>query len=207
MRTLSLALLSGLVALAAALQWGGPAAATNHTSAASTAAYTATVVGNWQMDERSGQVMADTSGNGLDGYIGTSVVTRWSTGSGGTAYHFAGPLTVQNRERLATVDETDALDPGTGTYSVIVRFRTTGRDPTSCRRVSPGTPAATGSWSPTPAGRAATTGTSTTTPRPSVCTSRPTRTRWSTTATGTRCAASAMLARSASTSTRGPRPR
>ena len=114
MRTRSLALLSGLVVLAAALQWGGPAAATNHTSAASTAAYTATVVGNWQMAERSGQVMADASGNDLDGYIGTSVVKReWSTGSGGTGYHFRGPLNVQNRERLVLVDDTPLLDPGT----------------------------------------------------------------------------------------------
>jgi Laminin G domain len=129
MRTRSLALLSGLAVLAAALQWGAPAAATNHTAAAQRAAYTATVIGDWQMDETSGQVMTDTSGNGLDGYIGTSVVKGWSTGDGGTAYHFAGPLSVQNRERLATVDETDALDPGTDTYSVIVRFRTLGSRP------------------------------------------------------------------------------
>ena len=97
--------------------------------AAAPAGYSAAVIGSWQMNETGGRTMVDTSGNGFDGYIGTSVVTNWATGDGGRAYHFNGPLNVQNRERLATVPENQALDPGTGTYSVIIRFRTTGSRP------------------------------------------------------------------------------
>lgn len=122
----------GLAVVAAAVQWGGASAAAGRESGspgAQRAAYTATVMGDWEMNESSGTVMTDTSGNGLDGYIGTSVVKNWSTGNGGTGYHFVGSLSVQNHERLALVDDTPMLDPGTSTYSVIVRFRTTGPRP------------------------------------------------------------------------------
>lgn len=140
----SLAIMVGLVVTGAALQLGGPAAASSDRTGAVTAgsdvgarvsvgigaaADAATIVGSWSMDETEGSVMTDASGNALDGYIGSSVVKNWSTGNGGTGYHFFGPLNVQNRERLALVDDNPMLDPGTGTYSVIVRFRTTGPRP------------------------------------------------------------------------------
>ena len=123
--------------MAVGLQMAEPAAAAarqtsqgqSGSKVSALAAYSAVVVGEWQMNETGGTVMHDDSGNGLDGYIGTSIVTNWPTGDGGKAFHFVGPRNVQNRERLATVADTPALDPGTGTYSVIVRFRTTGSIP------------------------------------------------------------------------------
>lgn len=128
MRRLCLAAVVGLAMLAASVQGGAAASAAARQPAAPSATYQATVMADWQMNE-SRPTMVDDSGNGLDGYIGTSVVTNWATGDGGTGYHFAGPLNVQNRERLVLVDDTPMLDPGTDTYSVIVRFRTFGSRP------------------------------------------------------------------------------
>ena len=114
----------GMVTIAAAMQGVG-AAATDATPVMRKATL---VVGDWQMNETSGQTMVDSSGNGLNGYIGRSVRINYPTPTG-KGYHFEGPLNVQNRERLALVDDTPMLDPGTGTYSVSVRFRTTGSRP------------------------------------------------------------------------------
>jgi hypothetical protein len=139
MRTRWLAPVFGLALIAAALQMAEPAAAGVRDAAsqgaqlgrqASTlAAYSAAVMGDWPMNESGRPTMTDVSGNGLDGYIGTSVGTNWPTGDGGRGYHFSGQLNVQNRERLVLVDDNPMLDPGTGTYSVVVRFRTTGSRP------------------------------------------------------------------------------
>jgi hypothetical protein len=132
MRTKWFASVFGLAVVAAGLQVGGPAAAGERPAAShgaqpavTPAAYSATVIGDWPMNESGGRTMTDVSGHGLNGYIGTSVVTNWPTGDGGVGYHFSGPLNVQNRERLVLVNDNPMLDPGTGTYSVIVRFRTT----------------------------------------------------------------------------------
>jgi hypothetical protein len=125
----------GAAAVAMALLWGGaPASAAERAGSQvgrtlASAAYEASTVVDWQMNEVTGPTMADSSGNGIDGYIGSSVVTNWPTGDGDRAYHFTGPLKVQNRERLALVDDNPMLDPGTATYSVIVRFRTTYAEP------------------------------------------------------------------------------
>jgi hypothetical protein len=129
----------GIALVAAGLQMAEPAAAGVHQAASQSAqpgtqvsalaAYSAVAVGDWPMNESGRPTMTDVSGNGLDGYIGSSVQTNWPTGAGGKGYHFAGPLNVQNRERLVLVDDNPLLDPGTGTYSVIVRFRTTGSRP------------------------------------------------------------------------------
>ena len=113
----------GLAVVAAGVLVGGPAAA-GERKAAAAPAYTASVIGNWPMNETSRPTMTDTSGHGLNGYIGTSVTVHYPTGDGGFAYHFTGPGNVQNRERLVLVNDNPMLDPGTGTYSVIVRFRT-----------------------------------------------------------------------------------
>ena len=140
MRTRWFSAVVGFAVMTAGLALAEPASAASSSRTASTgaqqsstvaasAAYSASVIGFWQMNETSGRTMVDSSGNGLNGYIGTSVVTDWPTGDGGRAYHFYGPLNVQNRERLAVVAENPMLDPGTGTYSVIVRFRTKGSRP------------------------------------------------------------------------------
>jgi hypothetical protein len=114
----------GMVTIVAAMQ-GVSAAATDATPVMRMATLG---VGDWPMNETSGQTMVDVSGNGLDGYIGSSVLINVPTDDG-TGYRFQGPLNVQNRERLVLVDDTPMLDPGTETYSVSVRFRTFGSRP------------------------------------------------------------------------------
>ena len=114
----------GMVTIVAAMQ-GVSAAATDATPVMRIATL---AVGDWPMNETSGQTMVDVSGNGLDGYIGSSVLINVPTDDG-TGYRFQGPLNVQNRERLVLVDDTPMLDPGTETYSVSVRFRTFGSRP------------------------------------------------------------------------------
>ena len=114
----------GMVTIVAAMQGVG-AAATDATPVMRKATL---AVGDWPMNETSGQTMVDVSGNGLDGYIGSSVLINVPTDDG-TGYRFQGPLNVQNRERLVLVDDTPMLDPGTETYSVSVRFRTFGSRP------------------------------------------------------------------------------
>jgi Laminin G domain len=114
----------GMVAIVAAMQ-GVSAAATDATPVMRQATL---AIGDWPMNETSGQTMVDVSGNALDGYIGSSVLINVPTDDG-TGYRFQGPLNVQNRERLVLVDDTPMLDPGTEAYSVSVRFRTFGSRP------------------------------------------------------------------------------
>src|SRR5687767_10050226 len=84
----------------------------------------------WEMNEASGaRVMIDSSGNGLDGSIGTEVVTGAVVG-GATAYRFArlAPNTPPpHPQHLVTVPDNANLDPGTRDYAVTIRIRTTAR--------------------------------------------------------------------------------
>ncbi|MFC4787292.1 hypothetical protein ACT8ZV_22640 [Nocardioides sp. MAHUQ-72] len=77
-----------------------------------------------------GDILHDSGTNGLNGHIGNLIQRRVPTGSGDYGFTFQGPVDVPNDERLATVPDNPALDPGTLPYKVTVRFRTTrGKDP------------------------------------------------------------------------------
>lgn len=86
-----------------------------------------TVLADWQMDESAGaQTMVDGSGNGIDGAIGSAVITGVVV-DGATGYRW--PFTKPNEppakpERLVQVSD-GPLNPGTGDFAVTVRFRLT----------------------------------------------------------------------------------
>jgi hypothetical protein len=77
----------------------------------------------WQMDEPPGsRTMLDSSGNGINGVIGTGVVVR------GTSYTFPFVRPNQppaNPERLVQVAHDNRLNPGSGDFAVEFRMRTT----------------------------------------------------------------------------------
>lgn len=125
MRVRAFAGLLGLVTAAAVLHGAGASA---DQSTQTVKARKATVVASWQMNETSGRTMVDSSGSGLAGTIGDSVRINVAT-PGSRGYHFEGPLNVKNPERLVLVPDNSMLDPGTGTYSVSIRFRTKGTRP------------------------------------------------------------------------------
>jgi hypothetical protein len=81
----------------------------------------------WRMNESPGsRVMYDSSGNGFDGTIGREVMTRAITGNG-QGYRFGrlDPDTPPTHpQHLVVVPDYGALDPGTRTFSVTVRLRT-----------------------------------------------------------------------------------
>jgi Laminin G domain len=83
----------------------------------------------WQMNEAAGaRTMVDSSGNGLNGVIGTSVQTGVSVGAGNNAYRF--PYIRPNTpppdpQHLVTVPHDNRLNPGTGDFAVELRMRTT----------------------------------------------------------------------------------
>jgi hypothetical protein len=85
-------------------------------------------VANWQMNESAGAtVMKDSSGNGLNGAIG-SKVTMGATYSGATGYRFSytKPNTPPAQpEKLVVVPDNDLLDPGTSDFVITIRYRTT----------------------------------------------------------------------------------
>jgi hypothetical protein len=89
----------------------------------------ATPVATWQMNEAAGaRTMADSSGNGLNGTIGTHVQTGVALTGGGTGYRF--PYIKPNAppadpEHLVTVPHNTRLNPGTGNFAVEFRMRTT----------------------------------------------------------------------------------
>jgi hypothetical protein len=89
----------------------------------------ATPVANWQMNEAAGdRTMVDSSGNGLNGAIGTSVQTGVALTGGGTGYRF--PYIRPNTpppdpQHLVTVPNNNRLNPGTGNFAVEFRMRTT----------------------------------------------------------------------------------
>ncbi|HET6563595.1 MAG TPA: Ig-like domain-containing protein [Marmoricola sp.] len=84
------------------------------------------IVAQWEMNESSGAVMRDSSGNGIDGEIGSAVKTGF-TFAGATGYQWT--KTNPNEppakpERLVTVDD-GRLNPGYRDFAITVRFRTT----------------------------------------------------------------------------------
>ena len=85
------------------------------------------LLADWEMNEPPGaQVMVDSSGNGINGAIGSAVQTG-SLVSGATAYswdHLDSNAPPPKPERLVQVNNS-RLNPGSRDYAVTVRFRTT----------------------------------------------------------------------------------
>jgi hypothetical protein len=84
----------------------------------------------WEMDERPGdRTMMDSSGHGRHGRIGNEVhVDTHIDGAVGYRFDRLEPDTPPTHPgHLVTVRDADALDPGTGDYSVLFRLRTTGK--------------------------------------------------------------------------------
>jgi hypothetical protein len=83
----------------------------------------------WQMNEGAGaRAMVDSSGNRLDGVVGTSVQTGVGLTGGGTGYRFpyAKPNTPPpDPQHIVTVPNDNLLNPGTGDFAVELRMRTT----------------------------------------------------------------------------------
>jgi Laminin G domain len=83
----------------------------------------------WQMNEAAGsRTMIDSSGNGIDGAIGSHVQTGVAVTAGNNAYRF--PYIRPNTpppdpEHLVTVPSNSRLNPGTGDFAVELRMRTT----------------------------------------------------------------------------------
>ena len=89
----------------------------------------ATPVATWQMNEAAGaRTAVDSSGNGLNGVVGTHVQTGVALTGGGTGYRF--PYIRPNTppadpEHLVTIPHNTRLNPGTGNFAVEFRMRTT----------------------------------------------------------------------------------
>ena len=89
----------------------------------------ATPVANWQMNESTGaSTMVDSSGNGLNGTVGSHVQTGVALTGGGTGYRF--PYLQPNTppadpEHIVRVPNNTRLNPGTGNFAVEFRMRTT----------------------------------------------------------------------------------
>ena len=87
-----------------------------------------TTVALWNMDEAAGATtMADSSGNGRNGTVGSDVQTGVSV-QGATAYRF--PFILPNKpparpQHLVTIPDNPLLDPDTADYAVSFRYRTT----------------------------------------------------------------------------------
>lgn len=93
-----------------------------------TASAAPTVVGRWEMNEPAGAgTMVDSSGNGLNGVIGSAVQTG-ATYSGATGYRWSNTspnLPPAKPERIVRVADNPKLDPDSGTYTIEFRYRTT----------------------------------------------------------------------------------
>ena len=84
------------------------------------------VVARWTMNEPAGSsVMLDASGNSRHGTVGPDVVTGVSD-RGATAYRwlYSSPTAEYQPGRIVNVPHDPALDPGSGDYSVTMRYRT-----------------------------------------------------------------------------------
>jgi hypothetical protein len=86
-------------------------------------------VADWQMNESAGSgSMQDSSGNQLDGVIGTDVRAGTALSGGGTGYRFTFVKPNQppaNPQRIVQVPHDNRLNPGTGNYAIEFRMRTT----------------------------------------------------------------------------------
>src|SRR4051794_33786086 len=80
----------------------------------------------WEMNESGGNVVLDSSGHGLNLTRGTAVTVGLKEGT--TTYHrfpwIADNGTPSTSQRLHTISDRDVLDPGSATFSVSLRFRT-----------------------------------------------------------------------------------
>jgi hypothetical protein len=89
-----------------------------------------TPVAIWEMNEAAGaSVMLDSSGNGLNGDIGTEVVTG-HTVDGATGYRYSRLTPNQppaHPEHIVTVPDNANLDPGTRDFAVTIRYRATAK--------------------------------------------------------------------------------
>jgi Concanavalin A-like lectin/glucanases superfamily len=87
----------------------------------------AATLADWEMNEPAGAtLMHDSSGNNLNGQIGSSVTTGFTV-LGATGYHwpFRSPTAPPAEPgRLVVVNNNSLLNPGTGLYSVTLRYRT-----------------------------------------------------------------------------------
>ena len=84
------------------------------------------VLARWDMNESPGaSVIRDTSGNGRNGTIGLDVVTG-DVDRDATAYRwlFTPPTESHEPERIVNVPHDSDLNPGTGDYSITMRYRT-----------------------------------------------------------------------------------
>ncbi len=98
-------------------------------SAASPGVAAATkTVAIWEMNERANAAtMVDTGDNGIDGTIGSAVITGKKVDDGGSGYQWSHTAPNQHPakpERLVVLDDR-WLKPGNADYAVTVRFRTT----------------------------------------------------------------------------------
>jgi hypothetical protein len=120
----ALAVTLSMVFLAA----GVSAAAASPQQAKAAAAPAAVVTLDYEMNEGPGaSVMNDSGGTGLNGSIGTEVVTG-ATFDGATGYRFARlkPNTPPTHpQHLVTIPNAPNLNPDAGNYSVEIRYRTT----------------------------------------------------------------------------------
>jgi hypothetical protein len=86
-------------------------------------------VADWQMNEPAGSSsMQDSSGNQINGVIGTDVRAGTALSGGGTGYRFTFVKPNQppaNPQRIVQVPHDNRLNPGTGNYAVEFRMRTT----------------------------------------------------------------------------------
>jgi PKD repeat protein len=89
---------------------------------------TSGVVANYQMNEPAGStVMTDSSGNGLNGTIDPTGVQTGATFNGATGYnwvHRDPTAAPPSPERIIQVPDNAVLDPGSGPFTVEIRYRT-----------------------------------------------------------------------------------
>ena len=86
----------------------------------------AATLANWQMDEGpNASVMVDSSGH-VNGTIGSAVVTGF-TFNGATGYHwpFTSPTQPPAKPERIVQANSSTLNPGSGNYTVTLRYRTT----------------------------------------------------------------------------------
>jgi hypothetical protein len=85
-----------------------------------------TVLADWQMNEPAGStVMVDSSGHGIDGTIGTAVLTG-ATFDGATGYRwpFTSPTNPPAQPERVVQASDGRLNPGADDYAVTLRYRT-----------------------------------------------------------------------------------